>query len=113
MTGGLQEQVTDGENWFGIGLEPTSKSIIGSQDIPWIYEDRLSEESVVGAMLKMYNMTKEERAQLGAMGRAHVIKNYNFDDFCKKWDEVLTMVYNEMGSWENRRYYKNWELKEF
>jgi glycogen synthase len=25
MTGGLQEQVTDGENWFGVGIEPTSK----------------------------------------------------------------------------------------
>ena len=44
MTGGLQEQVTDGKEWFGIGIEPTSRAIIGSQDIPWIYEDRLSEE---------------------------------------------------------------------
>ena len=25
MTGGLQEQVTDGENWFGYGIEPASK----------------------------------------------------------------------------------------
>ena len=47
MTGGLQEQLTDGDNWFGIGLEPTSKAIIGSQEIPFIYEDRLSEEVVV------------------------------------------------------------------
>ena len=30
MTGGLQEQVTDGEEWFGIGLKPSSKAIIGS-----------------------------------------------------------------------------------
>ena len=112
MTGGLQEQVTDGENWFGIGLEPTSKSIIGSQDIPWIYEDRLSEEVVVDALEKMYNMTEEERKSLGTAGRNHVIKNYNFEDFCKKWDETLTMVYNEMGSWETRKNYKNWVLKE-
>ena len=28
MTGGLQEQVTDGKSWFGIGLEPDSKAII-------------------------------------------------------------------------------------
>ncbi len=25
MTGGLQEQVTDGDEWFGIGIEPSSK----------------------------------------------------------------------------------------
>ena len=30
MTGGLQEQVTDGKNWFGFGIEPSSKTVIGS-----------------------------------------------------------------------------------
>ena len=44
MTGGLQEQVTDGENWFGVGIEPSSKAIIGSQEVPYIYEDRLNKE---------------------------------------------------------------------
>jgi glycosyltransferase involved in cell wall biosynthesis len=39
MTGGLQEQVTDGEQWFGFGIEPASKAIIGSQEVPWIYEE--------------------------------------------------------------------------
>ena len=36
MTGGLQEQVTDGEEWFGIGIEPSSKTVIGSQQVPYI-----------------------------------------------------------------------------
>jgi glycosyltransferase involved in cell wall biosynthesis len=112
MTGGLQEQVTDGENWFGIGLEPTSKAIIGSQDIPWIYEDRLSEEAVVGALLKMYNMTEEERRELGKKGREHVMKSYNYDNFAKQWDELFTYVYDELGSWENRKGYDSWTLKE-
>jgi glycosyltransferase involved in cell wall biosynthesis len=112
MTGGLQEQVTDGENWFGIGLEPTSKAIIGSQDIPWIYEDRLSEDVVVAALEKMYNMKEEDRRALGAAGRQHVIENYNFNDFSKQWDEIFTMVYEEMGSWGERKGYKNWEIKE-
>ena len=53
MTGGLQEQVTDGKNWFGVGIEPASKAIIGSQQIPWIYEDRLSGEDVVNALYKI------------------------------------------------------------
>ena len=112
MTGGLQEQVTDGKNWFGIGIEPTSKGIIGSQEIPWIYEDRLSEEVVVDAMLNMYNMSKEERDQLGFAGRGHVMKNYNFDNFCKQWDEIFTMVHDEMGSWDTRKPHRNWEFKE-
>ena len=47
MTGGLQEQVTDGENWFGIGIEPTSKAVIGSQEVPYICEDRVSKEDFI------------------------------------------------------------------
>ena len=108
----MQEQVTDGENWFGVGLEPTSKAIIGSQPIPYIREDRLSEEVVVDALLKMYNLPKEEADKLGKMGRAHVMKNYNFDDYCRQWDEVLTMVIEKHGSWESRKNYKSWECKE-
>ncbi len=34
MTGGLQEQVTDGKNWFGVGIEPFSTAVIGAQDNP-------------------------------------------------------------------------------
>ena len=112
MTGGLQEQVTDGEEWFGIGLEPTSKAIIGSQDIPWIYEDRLNGEEVVTAMETMYNMSEEERQELGRKGRNHVITNYNREEIMKKWDNVFTRLHNELGSWENRKNYKAWEFKE-
>jgi len=112
MTGGLQEQVTDKENWFGVGVKPTSKGIIGSQQIPWIYEDRLSEDVVVGAMLEMYNKSEEERAELGRLGRGHVMANYNFENFIQKWDEIFTMLHNEYGSWDTRKPYNNrWELK--
>ena len=34
MTDGLREQVTDGKSWFGIGLEPDSKAIIGHNNYP-------------------------------------------------------------------------------
>ena len=112
MTGGLQDQVTDGENWFGIGLEPTSKAIIGSQPIPYIYEDRLSEESVVNALLEMYNKTAEEREALGASCREHVLKNYNFETFKKQWVDIMTRVYETEGSWETRTRKTFWELKE-
>jgi glycosyltransferase involved in cell wall biosynthesis len=112
MTGGLQEQVTDGEEWFGVGLEPTSKSIVGSQDVPFIYEDRLSKESVVKALYKLYMMSKEQRKELGLKGRKHVEKNYNFENFIKTWDEVLTKVHEEHGSWETRNRKQNWTLEE-
>jgi len=113
MTGGLQEQVTDGKDWFGIGIEPASQAVIGSQEISWIYEDRLSEEAVVGALLEMYNKSEEERRELGKKGRNHVMTNYNFDNFIRQWDEIFTMVCEEYGSWDTRKPYNNqWVLKE-
>ena len=112
MTGGLQEQVTDGENWFGIGIEPCSKSIIGSQQVPYIYEDRISKEDFLNAMLEMYKKTPEERAELGKLGQQHVNKNYNFEHFSKQWVEIMTSIYEEHGSWDKRKKYENVRIEQ-
>ena len=112
MTGGLQEQVTDGDNWFGVGIEPCSKAIIGSQEIPYIYEDRISEEDFVAALEKMYNMTSEERKELGAKGREHVLNNYSFELYGKRWDDLFKNLKENHGSWDTRKNYRNWHLKE-
>jgi len=112
MTGGLQEQVTDGENWFGIGLEPSSKSVIGSQEIPYIYEDRVSEDDFVNALEKMYNMTPEERKELGLKGRQHVLDNYSFKLYGERWDNLFQHLKENYGSWDTRKNYRNWHLKE-
>ena len=112
MTGGLQEQVTDGEEWFGIGIEPASKAIIGSQDIPYIREDRLNEDDFINALCKMYEMTQEERQELGKKCRQHVLTNYGFEDFQQKWVETMDHIIDKYGSWDTRKNYQNWSLKE-
>tara|TARA_A100001015_G_scaffold320632_2_gene447758 strand:+ start:246 stop:1508 length:1263 start_codon:yes stop_codon:yes gene_type:complete len=109
MTGGMQEQVTDGNKWFGIGIEPSSKAIIGSQDVPYIYEDRVSKEDFQNALDKIYNMTEEQRSKLGFEGRQHVLNNYSYDSYIKQWDDELTKIYEEKGSWSNRKH-NSWEL---
>ena len=112
MTGGLQEQVTDGKKWFGIGIEPSSKAVIGSQGVPYIYEDRISREDFINACTKIYEMSKEEREKLGKAGQKHVEKNYNFKDFCNNWVETMDKIHEKYGSWENRKNYKAWTLTE-
>jgi glycosyltransferase involved in cell wall biosynthesis len=102
MTGGLQEQVRSGSDLFGIPLFPESKAVIGSQDVPYIYEDRLSEAQVVSALEKMFVMTKEERRKLGLKGREHVMKNYNFETFNKQWVDIMTEIHEQEGSWDTR-----------
>ena len=112
MTGGLQEQVTDGQEWFGIGLYPSSKTIIGSQQVPYIYEDRIDRAQFHSALTKMYSMTKEKRAEMGRMGRKHVIDNYNFISFEKQWVNLMDGVIEENGSWSTREHYNGIRFKE-
>jgi len=111
MTGGLQEQVTDGENYFGIGIEPASKAVIGSQQVPWIYEDRITKEEFIDSLVKIYEMSPEERAQLGKAGRAHVEKNYNFSDFKDRWVQCMIDLHEKNGSWEERKNHQKWRFK--
>ena len=112
MTGGLQEQVTDGKEWFGVGVEPVSKAVIGSQDIPYIYEDRINKDDFLNALYKIYEMNKKQRLEIGMKGRQHVMRNYNFDSYTQRWDEILKSVHERYGSWESRKGYKKWELTE-
>ena len=97
MTGGLQEQVTDGKDWFGVGIEPASKAIVGTQDIPYIYEDRVSGEDVVNALVKMWKMSDKQRKEIGDLGREHVKNNYNFDTHRQQWVDLMTNLHEKHG----------------
>jgi glycosyltransferase involved in cell wall biosynthesis len=130
MTGGLQEQVSDIEEVSheiilernnanrgkiieterGIGIEPASKAIIGSQQVPYIYEDRSNDEQVVESLMKMYEYGKEKREELGKNCRKYVLENYSFELYIKRWEEIMTQVHEKFGSWENRKNYNRWEL---
>lgn len=112
MTGGLQEQVIGIDGPFGFPIYPTSKAIIGSQQVPYIYEDRISKEQLHSALDKMYALSKEERYEMGTNGAKHVQQNYNFKDFGEKWVNLMSKVYEEHGSWETRKNYNGITFKE-
>ena len=110
-TGGLQDQIRNGENVYGVEIVPSSRAVIGSQDVPYIYEDRISNIQFVGALDVFTNIPKQQREIIGQAGRQHVINNFSFDNFISQWDKIFTDTYNNKGSWPNRAY-KGWELKE-
>ena len=112
MTGGMQEQVTDGKNWFGFGIEPASKSVIGSLQVPYIYEDRISQEGFNNALRKAMNRSPKAYDKMCRQGMNHVKKNYSFDNYQKKWVEIMDEIVEKHGSWETRRNYKRWHLLE-
>jgi glycosyltransferase involved in cell wall biosynthesis len=112
MTGGLQEQVTDGKSWFGFGIKPSSKTVIGSLQVPYIYEDRISQRDFDNALTKALKMSTKKYRQMASHGRRHVKKNYNFEDFENSWVELMDKTIEECGSWNTRNGYKKWHLLE-
>tara|TARA_R100000008_G_scaffold372_2_gene341 strand:- start:31049 stop:32335 length:1287 start_codon:yes stop_codon:yes gene_type:complete len=112
MTGGLQEQVTNGKEWFGWGIEPASKVVIGSLQVPYIYEDRISKEDFISVMKKAINVSSKAYKKMSEGGMKHVKDNYNFDNFETKWIETMDDVIERHGSWQTRKNYARWRLKE-
>jgi len=111
-TGGLQDQITDGKNEFGAMITPCSQQVVGSQLVPYVMEDRISKEDFIKALKKIYDASKEEREEMGRLGREHVLKNFNFDNFNESWVKLLLDVHEKYGSWENRKNHKNWRCEE-
>ena len=107
-TGGLQDQLTDGLNQFGVMIEPSSQQVVGSQLVPYVMEDRINKEDFVNALYTMYFKSAEQRKEIGKLAREHVEKNFNFTDFNNRWVELLTSVYENKGSWSERKNYKTW-----
>ena len=61
-------------------------------------------------MRELYNAGTEGRKKLGQQGRAHVLKNYNFNSFKENWVNLMLKTHEDFGSWENRKEYTNWRL---
>jgi len=111
MTGGLQEQVTNGTDWFGWGIQPSSKSVIGSLQVPYIYEDRISQDDFNDVLGKALKISKKAYKKMSVQGRKHVEDNYNFENYKKQWVKVIDDLCEKHGSWKTKSY-KSWHLLE-
>ena len=94
-TGGLTRQVVDhrdsSEN--GVALDISFKSLVGSQSVPYIYEDYCSQEDATAAIMKIYELTAEERKELGQKARDYVQSEFGHQDTIDEWhDSLLKLV---------------------
>ena len=59
--------------------------------------------------LKCSNKSYEKMSQAALQ---HVKENYNFETFEKKWINKIDEIVEKHGSWESRKNYNKWTLKE-
>ena len=107
-----QEQVTDGENWFGWGIKPVSKAVIGSLQVPYIYEDRISKEDFTNVLKKALKSSKKAYTKMSTGGMKHVADNYSFEQYEQGWIKIIDNIIEKYGSWESREGFKRWHLLE-
>lgn len=112
MTGGLQEQATNGTDWFGWGIQPASRAVIGSLQVPYIYEDRISKEDFISTLKKALKLSAPKYKKMSELGMKHVEDNYNFEDYENNWVRIIDEVIEKNGSWDTRVGYKRWHLME-
>lgn len=109
-TGGLTRQVVDhrdgSEN--GVALDIEFKSLVGSQTVPFIYEDYVSAETVSEAILKMYSMSKEDREKLSQKCMDYVHSEFNFGKTVDMWHNTLLETIKDWN--EGNRKTKRFEM---
>lgn len=107
-TGGMTRQVIDhrdgSEN--GVALPVELKTLVGSQAVPYIYEDYVSIETVSEAYMKLYDMGPDERKKIGDKARAYVDSEFNYQKTIDAWDSSLKEL---CENWKGRS--RSWKVE--
>ena len=108
-TGGLTRQVIDYRDGTenGVALPVETKTLVGSQFIPYIYEDYVSCETISNGIFKIFNMKKEEYKELSAKVEKYAHECFDLDKTISDWDQTLS---NTIENWKQT--YKRWEVFE-
>jgi len=112
-TGGLTRQVIDHRDGTenGVALDIKMKTLVGSQNVPYIYEDYVSVEDTAEAIYKLYSMGPIEREKLGKKARDYVQEEFAMQKTIDLWHESL---YNLVRLWKsNERLVPRYEITEF
>ena len=90
-TGGETSKVIDSETGdeMGVALTPVKRALIGSQQVPYIYEDYFSTEDLANAFMKIYEMTDEEKDAFKAKATAFVDREFVFEKMISDWETSL------------------------
>ncbi len=121
MTGGLQFQIGDwwqdqkdfsdqdkltklakqrrsSHKWWGAPVFPATRNMVGSQSVPYIYDDRVNNDDVATAIEKVFKMGPVARQKLGLEAREWATQTFGMDGMVKGWREGLESAISQHGS---------------
>ncbi len=123
MTGGLQFQIGDWwdgltdfsdqekltkiarqrmktHRWWGQPVFPAARNLVGSQQVPYIYDDRVNDDDVAAALERMFRMGRSDRKALGLQAREWATNEFSMERLTKSFDDVITRT---ISAWRSGR----------
>ena len=109
-TGGLTRQVIDHRDGTenGIALDIDCKTLVGSQIVPYIYEDYVNCENVAKGIMRLYDTPTEQKNELRSKVRKYATTEFSYKKTIDNWHESALKLIN---TWRDNR--KNWEIRSF
>jgi glycosyltransferase involved in cell wall biosynthesis len=91
-TGGLTRQVEDHRDGThnGVAMPIEYRTLVGSQGVPYIYEDYVSAETISDAIMKLYSLSPEEKSELSKKVKDYAKTQFNMQDTVDDWNETLS-----------------------
>tara|TARA_Y100000310_G_scaffold338420_1_gene428017 strand:- start:770 stop:2023 length:1254 start_codon:yes stop_codon:yes gene_type:complete len=110
-TGGLTRQVVDhrdgSENGVALPIEFTT--MVGSQQVPYIYEEYTSVETIAEGFLKLHNLGSDGRSKLGQKARDYALSEFAINNTIDMWHNSLLKLIEE---WPERHRREAWSIRE-
>ena len=101
QTGGRTMQVVDHRDGSqnGVALNIDFRTLVGSQGVPYIYEDYAINENVAKSLMQMYELGPDERKALGQKAKQYVEDEFSLDETIRLWHETTSET---IANWKER-----------
>ena len=109
-TGGLTKQVVNdiegGEN--GVALNIDLKTLVGSQTVPYIYEDYVTNQNVANGIMKLYDVDKKKKSKLSSKVLRYAKNQFNHQKTVDMWHKTMLHSLEKFKQSKNR-----WDVTEY
>jgi glycosyltransferase involved in cell wall biosynthesis len=100
-TGGLIRQVVDHRDGTenGVAIDPDVRTLVGSQMVPYIYEDHVSDKSICNALWKLYSLGDDEYDNLSIKVESYAHSEFDINDTINVWHKTLSKT---ISNWKKQ-----------
>lgn len=95
-TGGMTYQAKNLDGSInGVLMKPDLRCLVGSQSIPYLYEDFVSHETIANSIMQVYDMGKEKRELVGSRACMEANSRFSYEKLIQGWTDSLIELSNK------------------